>query len=410
MNDLSTQRQAKTSRDWMYLLATTLPTALLILLAIWAAIDWRLNGVKLQQEIKALYGSDSISESIVQTYDQRMSRELTSKLTRITVAAEELSYEVNAASDYGEPFTPWSEYPPEEFYDEYARQGTPILAQLKSVAPELARTWQPEDYSYWSTFSFTNNSAGLLRLIQCECIDAIHKSEPERAIRALKVFSVFERSCRQQITMRSANSRRRWVEAMTAIVAATLQREELWTEQQLIEIEDVLAIPEPSSQFAADYERGWKKVTLEDAFGVTSSPHFFEERRLQNKILIGPSNGLDILATRFLDFGINTNKARASSKDLRDRKPKPSMEQILQFPFVNQNHNFIAPAHPFEHQYAQQEIARVAVAVKRFKQKMGRFPNHLSELGKINFVFSRVHSHLVDVKSPSQNSSSSQTP
>ena len=67
MNDLSTQRQAKTSRDWMYLLATTLPTALLILLAIWAAIDWRLNGVKLQQEIKALYGSDSISESIVQT-------------------------------------------------------------------------------------------------------------------------------------------------------------------------------------------------------------------------------------------------------------------------------------------------------------------------------------------------------
>ena len=109
MNDLSTQRQAKTSRDWMYLLATTLPTALLILLAIWAAIDWRLNGVKLQQEIEALYGSDSISESIVQTYDQRMSRELTSKLTRITVAAEELSHEVNAASDYGEPFTPWSE-------------------------------------------------------------------------------------------------------------------------------------------------------------------------------------------------------------------------------------------------------------------------------------------------------------
>ena len=379
MTDQVVEKQSVTFKDLSLLIVTGLPIMLLAAVVIWGAVQWRISNGQLQKRIQTIYGSDSPSLSLATDYDRQKSRKLTSTVARIVDAAETLSNELIADSDYGEPFEPWAAYPPKDFFDEYARQGKPVLDQLESLLPDLASTWQPRRENSWTYSGFTG-SRGLMRLIQCECIDAIYKSKPDRAIRALKFFSYFQTACREQINVQSEHWSGEWVNKMTAIVIPTLERD-FWSETHLAELDDLYTPLASTSKFLEDYRRMWCAWRLPHSYSDERSVfNLNSETRLLQKQRIAPSEILPLLSIDFSPTQFNE-----TSLHQQKLKPNNRFDRILPFPFTGTASRYMNHS-PFAGEYFLRDCTRLAIAVRRYKKQFGRLPTDLIELRKVGFA------------------------
>ena len=386
MNDSFAAKQPTTPKDFVCLIAVGAPIVLLGCVVVWAAVAWQIESGQLRQRLESLGGSDTVS--ILTAYDQKTSRATTSKVNHIISAAHAISYEIDTVSDHGEPFHPWIDFPPPEFFEAYARQGNPVLEQWQALQANLPTTWQGGHFTNqnWNMREFMSSN-GLRRLVQCDCIDAIHQNEMDRAIAAFKSFSFIESSCREHVGRRTLYARGQWIDAMSAIVTASLQRD-VWSEDQLKELEDVFAQPDQIRQYVKELG-GHSQAIQRQIANRSRDPFHFYDSRLEQMVTIGPSENMALLSAIASSSVGQLNNANIPGND---RPPVNAMDQVLQFPLINIDGNHGAHLYSLRllsSQMIKMEAVRMAIAVKRFKKRLGRYPANLDELTKIGTVPSR---------------------
>ncbi|MGB7346696.1 MAG: hypothetical protein WBD20_20915 [Pirellulaceae bacterium] len=400
-------KHSKTTSDVLHLAAVLLPIAILLVTVALASLSWQ----KHEQELHAALSEVSRDgqgighATVVRLHDAETSKEDVATWKEILAASQAHDQQ------FGAPFTwtrddddsyeflvsPGETWEAGQIVHVYAENAKPILAKIETLLNSDETIWMPlVAESFYTNLSEVQHSRSVARLLRYVFLDAIHHGDNETALMTIKASHRLFGPKQKSLFLVGQLVQQACYSVMLKDLQLSLAVD-VWTDEQLAEIESILSRP-------MNWDQRWASCVqseIESFLPILADGKI--ESRLHGTNL--PLESFKLAPSSFISIIRRQQQLMETPSALSDRDVDKihdvfrsqeyfasdiAADRLLQLPMMSSEWiaGLVTPAYgalagAFCRNANDHRFTRTLLAVRKFEHEFDRWPESLDELSRV---------------------------